>query len=59
MVAFHVKPKISAGPKGVPIMATDNEYIIIFVMWFRHYRTGKIVRSKDGRPIPLKVRKRR
>jgi len=34
------------------------EYDIIFVKSFRHYRTGKIIRSKNGKAIPLRVRRK-
>ena len=34
---------------------TNPEYTTIFVKWFRHWRTGKIVRAK-GRAIPLRIR---
>ena len=35
----------------------DTDYTVIFVKWFRHWRTGKIVRRPDGKPFPLKIRK--
>jgi hypothetical protein len=31
-------------------------YRLIFRWWFRHRITGKIVRSKTGRPFPLWVK---
>ena len=39
-------------------MQNDNssDYEIIFVRWFRHWRTGKIIRRPDGKPFPLRVR---
>ena len=33
------------------------EYEIIFVMYFKHWKTGKIIRSKTGKPFPIRVRK--
>jgi len=38
--------------------ATRHNYVLIFRWWFRHHRTGKIIRSRTGRPFPLWVRVR-
>lgn len=35
----------------------EDDYEIIFVKWFRHWRTGKIIRSRNGKAIPLRVKK--
>lgn len=37
----------------------DDNSGFIFRMWFRHYRTGKIIRAPYGRPfrIPIKGKK--
>jgi hypothetical protein len=37
----------------------DDDYEIVYVMSFRHFRTGQIIRSKDGKPFPLKIRKKK
>lgn len=34
----------------------DQEYEIIFVKWFRHRKTGKIIHAK-GKAIPLRIRR--
>jgi len=39
--------------------APDDEYVVIFVTCFRHWRTGKVIRRPDGKPFPLRVRARK
>lgn len=36
-----------------------DDYIIVFVKSFRHWRTGRIIRRPDGKAFPLRVRVRR
>lgn len=33
-----------------------EESVVIFRMSFRHPKTGQIIRSKDGKPFPIKVK---
>lgn len=37
-------------------MAQDDGYVVIFRMSFRNRWTGQIIRSKDGKPFPIKIR---
>ena len=40
--------------------ATNKDgYTIVFVKSFRHWRTGKIVRRKDGGVIALRIRNKK
>lgn len=37
----------------------DDGYVIIFRWSFRHPKTGKVIRPKNGRPFPIRVKRNR
>ncbi|MDX9690728.1 MAG: hypothetical protein RBT70_09785 [Alphaproteobacteria bacterium] len=38
---------------------SDADHEIIFVKWFKHWKTGKIIYAKNGKAIPIRVRRKR
>ena len=40
-------------------MEGEDEGDVIFVRWFRHHKTGKIVRPKHGNVIAIHIKKPR
>ena len=45
--------------KNPSLPSGSDDYITVFVMWFRHRVTGKIIRSRTGKPFPLRVRRKK
>jgi hypothetical protein len=37
----------------------DGDYTVIFVKWFRHRHSGRIIYAPPGRAFPLRVRVKR
>ena len=37
---------------------TRDEYVVVYRWSFRHPKTGKIVRPKNGRPFRMVIRRR-
>lgn len=35
---------------------SDEKYVVKFVAYFRHHLTGKIVRAKNGKAIPIRIK---
>jgi len=48
----------ASGKEGPFILSKDDD-TIIFVKWFRHWRTGKIIRAKNGKAIPLRLKSKK
>ena len=51
--------RLSAGKEDELLQKSDADHEIIFVKWFKHWKTGKIIYAKNGKAIPIRVRRKR
>ena len=51
--------RLSAGKEDELLKKSDADHEIIFVKWFKHWKTGKIIYAKNGKAIPIRVRRKR
>jgi len=55
---FSVKPKYRQSTGEIMGKKNISEEKIIFVRFFRHWRTGKMVYPKNGKVIALKLKRK-
>lgn len=41
------------------LVKPDEEYDVIFVKYFKHWRTGRIIYAKNGKSIPIRVHRKK